>query len=61
MKASTLVPAAALLMIIANIQSAHAAFIGTFNPVPEPSSMALFAIGAGAAAAAYLKKRKREK
>ncbi len=58
MKTTALIPVTALL-IMANTQSAYAGFIGTFNPIPEPSSMALFAIGGSVAALAYFKKRKK--
>ena len=57
MKTTAVIPTT--LLILANTQSAYAGFIGTFTPVPEPSSMALFAIGGSAAALAYLKKRKK--
>ena len=57
MKTTAVIPTT--LLILANTQSAYAGFIGTFTPVPEPSSMALLAIGGSAAAMAYLKKRKK--
>lgn len=62
----SLLPAAALLFL-AEVRGASAGFFGTFCPgpdpceLPEPSSLALFAIGGAVAAAAYLKNRKRDK
>lgn len=66
MKAISALPVAAL-MFVAEVQTASAAFFGTFCPgpdpceLPEPSSLTLFAVGGAVALAAYLKNRNREK
>lgn len=56
-KRHILLSAAALLL--ADLPVAFAGFFGTFNPVPEPSSMALLAIG-GAAAIGMIRKRNKD-
>jgi len=58
MKARSVVATVTLLLTSG---ASYAGFFGPFNPVPEPSSIALFAIGGGAAAAAYLRRRKNRK
>ena len=48
-------------VLLANAKVAQAGFIGTFTPIPEPSSLSLLAVGAGGiAVVAYLKSRKRD-
>lgn len=64
MKACHVLSIAVLLILQA--QTAYAGFFGTFcteDPceLPEPSSLALFALGGSVALAVYLKNRRRNK
>ena len=48
-------------LLLANVNVAHAGFLGTFTPIPEPSSLSLLALGAGGVAVvSYLKSRNRD-
>ena len=48
-------------LLLANVKVAHAGFIGTFTPVPEPSTLSLLAVGAGGVAVvSYLRSRNRD-
>ena len=66
MKMISVVPVAALVFV-AEIKTTYAGFFGTFCPgpepceLPEPSSLALFAVGGIVGLATYLKNRNRDK
>lgn len=52
----------ATLALISSTTAANAGFFGTFDPIPEPSTLSVVAIGAGfVAVRAFLKSRNRDR